>query len=145
MTPQTLLYKVTYINFAFYAIIMSLCAAPSPPYDVSVLQNGLNSASVSWLLEPAGSGSGITEPAVTGYIISYQTLDGGHSDSVNVDGTATSTIITGLMTGATYSITIVATSSTLPSTETIEDITIGTGLYCVVFILMSPQSQPPSP
>ena len=33
-----------------------------------------------------------------------------------------STIITGLMIGATYSISIVATSNTLPSTETTDDI-----------------------
>ena len=115
-----------------------MSAAPPPPSGVSVSQNGLNSLLVSWT-------SG--EPAVTGYIISYQTLDGGHSDSVTNE-TATSTIITGLMTGATYSISIVATSSTLPSTKTtaVPDITIGIGLIvCVVFILMSPQSQPPSP
>ena len=100
-----------------------LSVAPSPPSGVSVSQNGLNSLLVSWT-------SG--EPAVTGYIISYQTLDGGHSGSVTNE-TATSTIITGLMTGATYSISIVATSSTLPSTETTApDITIGTGLIVCV-------------
>ena len=100
-----------------------LSPAPSPPSDVSVSQNGLNSLLVSWT-------SG--EPAVTGYNISYQTLDGGHSGSVTNE-TATSTIITGLMTGATYSITIVATSNTLNSTETTApDITIGTGLIVCV-------------
>ena len=65
---------------------------------------------------------------MTGYIISYQQQDGVQSDSVTVDDTAvTSTIITGLMIGATYSISIVATSNTLPSTETTvpDDITIG--------------------
>ena len=118
-------------------MLVSVSAAPSPLSGVSVSQNGLNSLLVSWT-------SG--EPAVTGYIISYQTLDGGHSGSVTNE-TATSTIITGLMTGATYSISIVATSNTLPSTETTApDITIGTGLIvCVVFILISPQSHPPSP
>ena len=96
---------------------MSLYPAPSPPSGVSVSLNGLNSLLVSWTLG---------EPAVTGYIISYQTLDGGHSGSMNIYQTATTTIITGLMTGATYSISTVATSSTLPSTETIApDITIG--------------------
>ena len=63
---------------------------------------------------------------MTGYIISYQQQDGVHSDSVNVNETVTSTIITGLMIGATYSISIVATSNTLPSDETTaSDITIG--------------------
>ena len=64
---------------------------------------------------------------MTGYIISYQQKDGVHSDSVNVNETAvTSTIITGLMIGATYSISIVATTSTLPSNvTTAPDIAIG--------------------
>ena len=70
---------------------------------------------------------------MTGYIISYQTLDEEHSGSVNVNETTTNTIITGLMTGINYSITIVATSSTLPSTEIdAPDITIGTGLIVCV-------------
>ena len=63
---------------------------------------------------------------MTGYIISYQQQDGGNSDSMNVIDTVTSTIITGLLIGATYSISIVATSHTLPSDETTaSDITIG--------------------
>ena len=96
-------------------------AAPSPPSNVIVSQNGLESILVSWT---AG------ESIVTGYIISYKQQDGVHSDSVNVNETTlTSTIITGLMTGATYSISIVATSSTLPSNETIaQNITIGNGV-----------------
>ena len=81
---------------------------------MSVSQNGLDSILVSWTV----SGESI----VTGYIISYQQQDGVHSDSVTA---VTSTIITGLMIGATYSISIVATSNTLPSTETTDDITIG--------------------
>ena len=87
---------------------------------MSVSQNGLDSILVSWTV----SGESI----VTGYIISYQQQDGVHSGSVSVDDTAvTSTIIVGLMIGATYSISIVATSNTLPSTETTvpDDITIG--------------------
>ena len=95
-------------------------AAPSPPSNVIVSQNGLESLLVSWT---AG------ESIVTGYIISYQQQDGVHSDSVAVNETVTSTIITGLMIGATYSISIVATSNTLPSNETIaQNITIGNGV-----------------
>ena len=97
-------------------------AAPSPPSDVNVSQNGLESLLVSWTV----SGESI----VTGYIISYRQQDGVHSGSVNVNETVISTIITGLMIGATYSISVVATSSTLPSNETIpQNITIGNGIY----------------
>ena len=109
---------------------MYLSPAPSPPSGVSVSQNGLNSLLVSWT-------SG--EPGGSGYNISYQTLERGYSGSVTNE-TATSTIITELMTGATYCITIVATSNTLNSTETTApDITIGTGSNstCRVSILLS--------
>ena len=67
---------------------------------------------------------------MTGYIIYYQQEEGGQRLSESTEA-ATTTIITGLIAGATYSITMVATSSTLPSTETEEQtVTIGT-----VFIL----------
>ena len=84
--------------------------APSPPSGVSVSQNGLDGVLVSWT-PPSG------EPDVNGYIIYYQ-QDGGQRLSVNAGATATTATITGLITGATYSITVVATSSMLPSTET---------------------------
>ena len=101
-------------------LIVDLPPAPSPPSGVTVSQNGVGSVQVSWT-PPSG------EPTVTGYIIYYQQQDGGHNGSEEVAGaTATTATITGLMTGATYSITMVATSSTLPSTVTAaETITIG--------------------
>ena len=62
---------------------------------------------------------------MTDYIIHYQ-RDGGQRLSENAGATATTATITGLIVGATYSITMVATSSTLPSTETAAQIvTIG--------------------
>ena len=62
---------------------------------------------------------------MTGYIIYYQQQDGGHNGSEMTGATAITTTITGLMAGATYSITMVAISSTLPSTVTAaETITI---------------------
>ena len=93
--------------------------APSPPSGVTVFLNELDSVQVSWT-PPSG------EPTVTGYIIYYQQQDGGHTGSKMAEDTATTATITGLMTGATYSITMVATSSTLPSTVTAaETISIG--------------------
>ena len=93
----------------YTCISSSTSPAPSPPSAVSVSQNGLDSVLVSWT-PPSG------EPDVTGYIIYYQ-QDGGQRLSGNA-GATDMTTITGLITGATYSITMVATSSTLPSTET---------------------------
>ena len=90
---------------------MDFPSAPSLPSGVTVSQNGVDSLQVSWT-PPSG------EPAVTGYIIYYQQQDGGHYGSEVAGATATTATITGLMTGATYSITMVATSSTLPSTVT---------------------------
>ena len=87
-----------------------------------VSQNGLNSLLVTWT--PSAG------PSVTGYTIFYQQQDGGHSRSVEVEETDTSVTITGLMREATYAISIVANSSTLPS-DVVEGpvATIGTD-YC---------------
>ena len=85
---------------------------------MSVSQNGVGSVLVSWT-PPSG------EPAVTGYIIYYQ-QDGGQRLSQSAGPTATTATITGLIAG-TYSITIIANSSTLTSTET-EAQTVTTGI-----------------
>ena len=102
-------------------LTVDLPPAPSPPSGVTVSQNGVGSVQVSWA-PPSGG------PTVTGYIIYYQQQDGGHNGSEMAGATATTATITGLMTGATYFITMVAaTSSTLPSNETVAvNITIGT-------------------
>ena len=107
-------------------LILDLPPAPSPPSGVTVSQNGMGSVQVSWTA-PSG------EPTVTGYIIYYQQQDGGHTVS---GATATTATITGLMTGATYSITMVATSSTLSSTVTAaKTITIG---KCATLVMSYP-------
>ena len=62
---------------------------------------------------------------MTGYIIYYQ-QDGGQRLSVSAEVAATTAAITGLE-GGTYSIAMVTTSSTLPSTETAaQTVTLGT-------------------
>ena len=62
---------------------------------------------------------------MTGYIIYYQ-QDGGERHSQSAGPTDTTATITGLMAEATYTVTMVATSSTLPSIETeLKDIAIG--------------------
>ena len=85
----------------FIRHIISL--GPPPPSDVSVSQNGLNSLLVTWT--PSGS--------VTGYTVHYQQIDGTQNGSVIA--TDTSVIITGLMVGATFSISVSANSNTLSS------------------------------
>ena len=109
---------ITYIVSVLVSLHSPSPPAPSPPSAVSVSQNGLDSVLVSWT-PPSG------EPDVTGYIIYYQ-QDGGQRLSENAGATATTVTITGLIAGATYSIIMVATSSTLPSTETaVQTVTIG--------------------
>ena len=95
--------------------------APSPPSGLSVSQNGLDSALVSWTAPSGGA-------TVTGYIIYYQQQEeGGLRLSESAEAAATTASITGLIAGATYSITMVATSSILHSTETAAlTVTIGT-------------------
>ena len=65
---------------------------------------------------------------MTGYIIYYQQQQGGQRLSESAEAAATNVTITGLITGVTYIITMLATSSILPSTETAAlNVTIGTG------------------
>ena len=106
------------ILLSLHIFYTSSPSAPSPPSDVSVSQNGLDSLLVSW-----ASG----DPTVTGYIIYYQQHNGGQRHSLTAGATDTSATITGLITGATYSISVASTSGTLPSTETaaLHDVTIG--------------------
>ena len=84
--------------------------APSSPSDVSVSQNGLSSLLVTWTPSQG--------PDVTGYTVYYQQQDGGDNSSVEAGQNDTSITIPGLIVGATYSISIVTNSSTLPSTVT---------------------------
>ena len=93
--------------------------APSPLLNVSVSQNGLGSLLVSWT-----SGN----PNATSYVIYYQQHQPQQQRFLLVDGPdTTSATITGLMAGATYSISVASTSGTLPSTATAapHDVTIG--------------------
>ena len=73
------------------------------------------------------------EPAVTGYIIYYQ-QDGGQRLSLSAGPNATTATFTGLFVHVRtiFSITIVATSSTLPSVETAaQTITITLNGECI--------------
>ena len=54
-------------------------------------------------------------PNVTGYTIYYHQIDGGLSGSVTAAETNTSVVITGLIAGANFSISVSADSSTLSS------------------------------
>ena len=67
---------------------------------------------------------------MTGYIIYYQ-QDGGQRLSQSAGSTDTAAIITGLIAGATYSVTMVATSTTLPSNENVAK-TIMIGMQCMM-------------
>ena len=92
--------------------------APSPPTNVAVYQNGLSTVLVTWTLSPGSNR--------TGYTVFYQQVGGLHSGSVMTEDTANSVVITELNQGATYSISVVANSSTLPSNvATGPDATIG--------------------
>ena len=85
--------------------------AANPPTGLMAVQSGLTSILVSWTA-PASGGA-----TVTGYRIFNQT-GGGSVQSVTV-GASTSAInhiLSGLQSGETYSISIVALSSTFPST-----------------------------
>ena len=93
--------------------------APSPPSNVRLSQNGLGSLLAFWT-------SG--DPNATGYIIYCHQHHLQQQRLLLVDvADVTSANITGLMAGATYSISVASTSGTLPSTATAapHDVTIG--------------------
>ena len=77
---------------------------------MGVTQNGLESLLVTWTPSQG--------PNVTGYTIFYQQRNGEHIGLLTVERTDTSAIITGLTAEATFSISVSATSDTLPSTRT---------------------------
>ena len=89
-----------------------------PPTDVAGVQDGSTSIRVTWT-PPSPLGD------TTGYRIHY-TNGGGSSDSQTVSGGNTMThTLTGLTNGETYTISIVATSSALPSSPV--QTTVGLG------------------
>ena len=106
--------SVVYATFQLFFV-----PAPYSPYDSRVSQNGLNSLLVSW--SPPNN----RPDRVTGYHISYQEQDGGHRGSVMTGESNLNTTITGLIAGATYSISVAANSSTLPSYPTSATFTLG--------------------
>ena len=93
-------------------------------------QNGLNSVLVTWTPSE--------RPNVTGYTIYFRQLYGGLSGSVTAAETDTSVVITGLIAGASFSIGVLANSSTLPSTVTYgPNATIGTIDITDMLIILS--------
>ena len=118
------------LNFFSYNI------APSPPTDVTAVQDGLTSIRMTWT---PSSGA-------TGYRIDY---NGGSSDSETVSGGDTNShTLTGLTNGETYSISIVAISDHFFSDSVFADISLTLGersvktgfLYKTVFLLFQFQA-----
>ena len=91
----------------------------SAPTDLTAVQEGPTSIRVSWT---PSSGA-------TGYKIDYTSSDDS-SDSVTVSGGSTDNyLLTGLQNGDTYTISIVATSDSLPSGSVTADTTVGLREY----------------
>ena len=97
----------------------------APPTNVMAVQDGPTSILVSWSPpDPLGN--------TTGYRIDY--TDGSSSGSVTVSGGSTlSYTLTDLLNGATYNISIVATSNQFPSESVVVmDVPLGM-LYCLIW------------
>ena len=106
-----------------------LISAAHQPSNVRVSQKDQNSVLVSWTYLSSW-------PQVTSYYISYNEV---HSVSVTATKDDNEAIISGLVVGVTYYITVVANSSTLPSIATTATVTLckfGSLLYDFCFILM---------
>ena len=92
-------------------------------------QNGLTSLLVTWTQSEG--------PGVTGYTIYYKrNIVGEERKSVMAGAADSSTVISRLTEGATYSISMVANSSTIPSDVTTgPDVTIGNINCCNLFTM----------
>ena len=102
-----------YCNVSFSVLLSD----PPPPTDVTAVQDGPTSITVTWT-PPSPLGG------TTGYRISYT---GGSSGSETVSGGGiNSYTLTGLTNGETYTISIVATSSGLSSAPV--QATVGLGI-----------------
>ena len=99
---------------------LSDTTAPSPPSDVTAVQAGITSITVTWT---ASSNA-------TGYRI-YYTSDG-DSGSETVSGGSTEThTLTGLVNGETYTISVAATSQHFPSEAIAANATVSLRKYFV--------------
>ena len=97
-------------------IFMSTYNIPAvpPPSNVMGAQEGATSIRVSWT-PPSGA---------TGYRIDYSS--DGRSDSVIISGGSTDNyLLTGLTNGDTYTISIIAISSSFPFESVTADMTVG--------------------
>ena len=125
------MHSSTYINYWGYIFKGKRCysntslfsIAPFPPSNLSVSQNGLNNVLVSWT----------PSDGVERYIIYYQ-QDGRRKRSFKKTGTSTSSTISKLNAGSTYSISVVAATE-LHSTE-VGPVNITIGRYFDLFLKM---------
>ena len=86
---------------------------PSPPSDVTAIQDGPTSIRVSWT--PSSD--------ATGYMIHYTSVSDSGNETV-IDGSTETHTLTGLVNGETYNISVAATSDTLPSESVAADTTV---------------------
>ena len=105
--------SVIYSMTLLLSIDFSPYTAPNPPSNLQALQNGLTSVLVSW-----APGIETTNASmVISYTIILTPLQNESTVQHRVDSSITSTTVPGLITGATYSVVIIANSHTLTSDE----------------------------
>ena len=137
------------------SVIVLQISGPQPPTDVAGVQDGPTSIRVTWTPPDPLDG-------VTGYRIHY-TTGGGSSGSQTVSGgNAMTHTLTGLTNGETYTISIVATSSTTSSSTVMANMAVGLckftifskedifSVLCTQFLVsqvlvLTQQQPPPSP
>ena len=110
--------------FGFRVIMLSHIAGAFPPTDVRAVQDGPTSIRVTWT-PPSPLGD------TTGYRIFFS--GEGSSDSVSVNGESSYIILANLESGEIYTISIIATSSHLPSESVMTaPVALGKSLYVVL-------------
>ena len=74
---------------------------------------------------------------MTGYFISYSSEEGGETNSLSAEESDTNITISELIAGKTYTVTISANSSTLPSAVVTRHIALGMNIIIMSSLAMS--------
>lgn len=101
---------------------MTRAPVASAPTGLRAVQENATTLRVSWI-PPTPLGD------TTGYRISYE-MTNSTSYSIDVNGHDHHLLLTGLMSGETYTITIIGLSERFPSQSSMIKITLGNRIHC---------------
>ena len=107
--------------------MFSFYSGPLPPSDVTAVQDGPTSAILSWT--PSSD--------ATGYSIHYTSTGGDNGNETASSGSTNTHILTDLLNGDNYTISIIATALLFPSDPAIIMVTLSKKNICINIYILS--------